>query len=373
MRPDTIFIIFYNLKIGGVQRKIVDIVNFLVAYKKDLKIYLLLREKTPLNMANKIRNKNVRVIDSISYLKVRPPFFFPFFVFWHVVKLKPRAILAFLDIPSVSAVLSKLLFWRKTRVVISEDHYTSGVLPLQKNIGLRTLMLRLFYPLADVIFTCTKANREDLIKTYGIPSKKIKMIRNWTTFVNKKPGRAVKKFDLLYVGRFDKTKNIIFLLKGLKKIKRHKKDISLCLVGQGTEEGKLKTYVKKNKLTRNVKFIGATDKIKSFYNWSRIFVFSPIPRAEGFPLVILEAMALHVPVLTNDFAGVKEIIKDRSNGFIFYSMEDFVKKTLWLLQNPPEVKAVINQARSYVKKYHSPENIKDYLKELSLVNTVQVL
>lgn len=368
MNNKSLFIIFIDLGIGGVQRKIVDIVNYLGISRKDLKIHLLLRKKTNFNLTPEIKNKNVKILYYTDYFKKRIPFFFPFFVLFKTYQLKPQAILAFLDLPSLTAVLSKLVFfWRKIKVALSEDHYTSSVVPQFKFGRLRELLIKIFYPGADVIFTCSKANKRDLVRSYGLSVKKIKIITNWTSLVKtRKLKKQKKKYDFLYAGRLEKVKRIDYLLQLLNLVKKKKKDIKLCLVGEGKDKHRLKNLVIKYDLQQNVIFKPATRKISLYYQQSKIFVFTAQRRADGFPLVILEAMALKTPILTTNFAGAKEFLQGNINCLFINSKKEFADKALLLLENERLRARLIRKAYQTVLQNHSPENIKTYIKALGL-------
>ncbi len=367
-KTSPLFILFIHLGIvGGVERKIFDIVNFLGEYSPDLPIFILVRRKSELEWAPKIKNKKVKVINYTDWAGVKIPYFFPFFVFYHVWKLKPQAILAFLDFVSIPSILSKLLlFWRKIKVVLSEDHYASRIISLQRFAPLRHLSVRLFYPLADVVLTCTQATKKDLIVSYGIPEEKIRIVRNWTSFGETELKRKRKKYDFIYVGRFAKTKNLRFLLKMIRELKKKKKNLQLCLVGSGEEEANLSRLVTELRLEGNVEFAGARHDVTNFLLQSKIFVFTSVVRAEGLPLVILEAMAVGTPVLTRAFAGADEFLTDGENCMMFTGEDDFIKKALWLLKNPHEGGRISKKARRLVRRRHSSKNIHSYLEELGL-------
>ncbi|HUS60178.1 MAG TPA: glycosyltransferase family 4 protein [Nevskiaceae bacterium] len=366
-----LLILFINLGVGGVQRKIVDIVNFLGSYQPDLPIFILLRNREQFDLTPDIRNKKVKTINYKDYkdwMRVKIPLFFPFFVLWHIWRLKPKSILAFLDFVSLPAIWAKLiLFWRKTKLVLSEDHYTSRIIPIFTYGRLRNFLVKMFYPFADVVFTCSQATKNDLIRNYGLPENKIKIIRNWTTFTTRRPKIRRKKYDFIYLGRLEKTKNLGFLIKALKKLKETRKGVSLCLLGSGKEKESLERMTKESHLEKNVDFIEPRRDVEDFLAQSRIFVYSPQIKAEGFPLAILEAMAVGTPVLTRDFAGAKEFLADGKNCYFFQTQKEFIQKALWLLNNPSERRRIASRARWYVEKYHSPQNILEYLKELELL------
>lgn len=362
-----LLILFIHLGVGGVQRKIVDIVNFLASYKPALPIYIILRNRESFDLSPEIKNKNARVINYQDWAKIKLPLFFPLFVLWQVWRLKPKSILSFLDFTSLPAIWAKqLFFWRKMRLVISEDHYPSKIIPTFTFGRFRNFLVKVFYPFADVVFACSQATKQDLIRSYGLPEGKVKIIRNWTAFTTRSPNVKKKKYDFIYFGRLEKTKNLGFLLRALKKSKKKKKRISLCLLGSGKEKENLARRVQRYHLQQNVDFVEPRHEVEDFLAQSRIFVLVSQKKVEGFPLTILEAMAIGTPVLTRDFAGAGEFLADGKNCYVFKTEKEFIKKALWLLDNPYERKKIAVRARRYVEKHHSPQNILGYFKELDL-------
>lgn len=363
-----LFIVFSNLGLGGIQKKIVDIVNLLATTQPNLPIYILLRRKDEFDLSKKIKNKRVIIINYSEWARVKTPFFFSFFVLYQVWRLKPRAILSFLSPFSLPAVLAKLVFfWRKIKVVINEDHYTSGIVPLYRYSVLNRWGISLLYPVADQIISPTSAAKNDLVKNFGVPEIKIKIVPNWTNLADKKIPQTRKEFDLIYAGRLVKTKRVDFLLKGMVKLKKYKKDIKLVILGDGEERNRLEKLSRKLGIQKNVYFLGARQDVENFLVRSRIFVCSSQFGAEGFPLALLEAMAMGVPVLTRRFAGVDDVIKDRENGLIFNSMKEFVEKAWWLLKFPQKRKIIARHAKVDIKKYHSLKNIDEYLEALGII------
>lgn len=364
-----LLILFIHLGLGGVQRKIVDIVNFLASYQPDLPIVILLRNRESFDLSSEIKNRNVTIINYqdwvVNWRKI--PFFFPLFIIDQIGKLKPQAILAFLDFVSLPCIFARLLKpWRKFRLVLSEDHYASRIIPTFTFGRLRGFLVRVFYPLADAIFTCSQATRKDLVENYHLPERRVKVIRNWTTFSEKNLAIIRKKYDFLYLGRMVATKNLGFLIKMVKKLKDKGREMTLCLVGYGKEEENLKKLVSRLHLKDKVFFLAPRLGVPQLMAQSRILVYSSQVKAEGLPMVILEAMALGLPVLTKNFAGSGEFLKDGKNCAIFQHKAEFLKKATWLLDDNKYRQGIISRAKEYVKTYHSPKNILFYLRELGL-------
>ncbi len=81
---------------------------------------------------------------------------------------------------------------------------------------------------------------------------------------------------------------------------------------------------------KNIKFIKHINDpniVSLYYNSSDIFLFTSI--AENFPLVILEAMACGLPIVSFDVGGVKEVLEHKKNGYIAnYKNSESLKKGL---------------------------------------------
>lgn len=366
----SLFIVYYDLDIGGIQKRIVDVANKVFSLDPTLPVYILLRHKKDFILAKEIENPKVVVFYYSSWLKAKSLLFFPVFVLYHIWKLRPKAILSFSDVPNLSVVLARLLFfWRKFKVVIGENpnQKPSETISQENFAFLRHLMVRFFYPFADTIFAASKLFCLDLIETYNLPKKKVKIIPNWTVLSNRKITRKKKDYDLIFVGRLIRAKRVFFLLRAVKEIKKKCSNISLCVVGDGEERSVLEKSVKEFGLNDNVFFAGKVgrDKVADYLSRARILV---IPSAtEGLPGVALEAMALGVPVISSNYPGVSELIEEDKTGFIFKSKKDLIKKIFCLTSESKKGKQVVYRAKKMVRQNYSSENINIYLKALGLI------
>ncbi|MDO8551793.1 MAG: glycosyltransferase [bacterium] len=362
-----LLILFIHLGLGGVQRKIVDIVNYLALGKPDLPIVILLRNKEEFELISEVQNKKVKIINYQALRPLKIPFFFPFFIIYQIYRLNPRSVLAFLDFVSLPAIWAKMIFfWRPTRLVLSEDHYASKIIPTFALGRLRNLLVKIFYPFADAVFTCSQATRQDLIKNYGIKPEKVKIIVNWTTFANREVGVKRKKYDLIYIGRLVQTKNLEFLLKAIKNFKEKGRELTLCLMGSGQDKENLENLAVEYNIDKNVIFLEPKNDVENYLAQAKVFVYCSQLKAEGYPMAILEAMAVGVPVLSRNFAGADEFLEDGENCYIFKNEKEYGVKLFQLLDDSRNANRIALSAKKYVIKYHSPENIDSYLKELQL-------
>jgi len=360
-KNQSLLIVFSNLGLGGVQKKIIDIVNTLAKSNPDLSIYILLRRYDDFDLSGKIQNNNVTILNYTDWLKVKTPFLFIFYLIYQTFHFNPKVILSFLSPFSLPAILAKkIFFWRKIRVIVSQDHYTSRSIRDLRYSILNYLGIKLLYPAADYIIAPSLQVKKDLIENYLLREEKIKIIQNWTSFADKKIKKLKQSYDLIYVGRLERIKRIDFFLRAVAEIKKRRKDVTFCIIGDGMDRKRLENLSKKLGIKNNVFFLGTRKNIEYYLAQSRLFVFNS--RFEGFPLSILEAMACGVPVLSRSFVGASEVLKDYDNSFIFNSLDSFVEKSLTLINNPSLRNKVVNQAKTDIKSRYSLRNIFSYFR-----------
>jgi glycosyltransferase involved in cell wall biosynthesis len=120
---------------------------------------------------------------------------------------------------------------------------------------------------------------------------------------------------LLFVGRLVQIKNIPMLLNTLSTlISKHKVD--LIVVGDGPEKDDLILQAKTLNLSQNIHFIGAAygERLACYYKVSDIFVLSS--HYDNFPNVILEAMAMGLPVVATNVGGISKQVTHGETGYL---------------------------------------------------------
>lgn len=140
---------------------------------------------------------------------------------------------------------------------------------------------------------------------------------------------------LLFVGRVAYEKNIGFLLKVLMQVRKEIPDILLVIAGEGPARGNLESEVKQIGLNENVKFIGYLDRhteLNSCYRSADIFVFSSRTETQG--LVLLEAMAQGVPVVSTAELGTRDVLSEGLGVWIAQEdVSDFSDKIVKMLKD----------------------------------------
>lgn len=122
---------------------------------------------------------------------------------------------------------------------------------------------------------------------------------------------------LLYVGRLDPEKGLFILLDALKLLKNRDKNIILTMVGAGVDEDALKAHADTAGLSNIVRFKGYVaygPELFETYKCSDVFILPSL--SEGFPQVLVEAMAFGVPVIASNIEGLEEVVVHGINGLL---------------------------------------------------------
>lgn len=115
-------------------------------------------------------------------------------------------------------------------------------------------------------------------------------------------------------GRLTKAKGFDYLLKSWQLLEKDFPDWKLCIAGSGEEEERLLSMKRQMNL-RLLEFVGNVKDIEAYYERAAFFVLPS--RNEGFGMVLIEAMAYGIPVVSFSCkAGPKDIITDGEDGFL---------------------------------------------------------
>jgi glycosyltransferase involved in cell wall biosynthesis len=142
------------------------------------------------------------------------------------------------------------------------------------------------------------------------------------------------KFVFGFVGRLDKDKGINELLRAYKHISTIKKNCALVIVGPKDKSSRFETsLLLEAEKNENIVFTGFTNEVNKYLSIFDIMVH-PSYR-EGFSLVIQQAMAMCVPVVTTNIPGPSEVIEENKSGLLAEAKdsEDLYKKMSFLMEN----------------------------------------
>jgi glycosyltransferase involved in cell wall biosynthesis len=166
-------------------------------------------------------------------------------------------------------------------------------------------------------------------------------------------GIAQDRPVIMFVGRVAHEKNIGFLLKVVDRIRHEISDILFVIAGEGPALKSLEREVSELRISENVMFVGYLDRptaLNSCYRAADIFVFSSRTETQG--LVLLEAMAQGVPVVSIAELGTRDVLRDGLGVWIAQEdLTDFSGKIVTLLRDDQTRKALGNSGREYAHEW----------------------
>ena len=349
-----IAVFIYSLGGGGAERVVSQLIPYLENNGFD--VYLVLMNNTcvyPFETKNKpffLENSKTTESNVLKFLKI------PFLAYKYHIFLKKNKInksFSFLTRPGFISVLTKW-FNKKRTIIISERSNSSlqyGNHNLQSWIN--NFLIKELYPKADLIIANSNGNAQDLITNYNVPRYKITTIYNPISLEAifaiepKKDFFDTNYINLVSVGRLNSGKNHHLLIKSLEFFKLQK--VRLYIFGDGILKDELEKTIQDLKLENYVFLMGFESNIYKYLKAADLFVFSS--NHEGFPNVILEAMACELPIVsTNCPSGPNEIFKVNTD----YDFSDNVVTDYGILVPRNNIKKMVEAINILMqnKKYY---------------------
>lgn len=248
------------------------------------------------------------------------------------------------------------------KVVIRESNFLSVQQSSSKSFyekNIVTWFIKKAYPFADSIICQTEEMKKDL--QLFVSNSKI------NPFVIHNPIENIPEYiktltvpRIISIGRLEKQKNHSLVIEAFDLIKNiipH----HLVIIGNGSERDSINMLIESKGLKDRVKLVGFIENVWDEYSGSSLFVLPS--NYEGFPNVIIEAMANSIPVIsTNCPSGPKEIIEDNINGLLspVENKKILSEKMLYVLQNKSFSEMIRNNAHKFVSKFSTSNIVKKY-------------
>jgi glycosyltransferase involved in cell wall biosynthesis len=116
------------------------------------------------------------------------------------------------------------------------------------------------------------------------------------------------------VGRLSPEKAFDVLIRAIRELVETGSDVGLIIAGDGPEKQSLDALIDECGLRARVRLTGFQSDLRPLYEAMDLFVLSSL--REGLPNVLLEAMAMEVPVVATQIAGIPRVITDSTNGLL---------------------------------------------------------
>jgi 1,2-diacylglycerol 3-alpha-glucosyltransferase len=161
---------------------------------------------------------------------------------------------------------------------------------------------------------------------------------------------------LAYVGRVAFEKNIEFLLRMLVRVRCEVPDVLLVICGEGPALEPLRKLAHAAGIAANVRFVGYLDRTTALldcYRAADALVFASRTETQG--LVLLEAMALGVPVVSTAVMGTRDIVGPGKGALVAEDCEqDFAAEVTRLLKDSALRERLAAEAWDYARSWSAP-------------------
>jgi glycosyltransferase involved in cell wall biosynthesis len=201
----------------------------------------------------------------------------------------------------------------------------------------------------DMYIALTEFSRQKLVSG-GLPAEKMSVKPN---FVHPTPGMG--KGDggyALFVGRLSEEKGVSTLLAAWKQLAA---EIPLKIVGDGPLAEIVKSATKES---RGIEWLGrvSRDQVAALMQRAVLLIF-PSVWYEGFPMSIVEAFAVGLPVVASDLGAMSSLVRHQQTGLHFRAgnVDELVAQVRWARSHPEKVREMRETARNEFETKYSAE------------------
>ena len=248
-------------------------------------------------------------------------------------------------------------------------------------VSKKDILHKYLYNRVNGIFAISNYVKESVLRTCPVKEDKIKILPDFiklekydTKKYNRNEIRNLYNVDsntilIGMAGRFTPGKGHEDLIEAAKLIRKDKRDkikyfiVGGASMGEDEYEATIRKIVKDSGLENDFIFTGFSNDIPKLMNAMDIFVMPS--HEESFGIVLLEAMAMQIPVIATDNAGAKDIVINNESGLLIKPKNPGqLAENIMELINDKEKRTKLGFAgRKRVEENFSPDNIINRLLE----------
>lgn len=351
-----ILIIIDSLKFGGGAEKLISSLSQI--FNKNYFIYILtlfdFKKKYPFNgiyVSLKENLENQKVFS--KFLKINT-FLRPLKIHKYIDLISPDIIFSNTDYPNLFTIITKKIFRIKIPLLIFT--HTNPSLAYKKFDKYIIYLMKIIYrfKVVDKIITPSYGIKYILEKDFNLDKNKIITIANGINIdeIERKKRDILTVHNEIFnnnqiikfinIGRLHKAKGHEYLIRAFDKVKKEIQNSKLIIIGEGELKPRLYDLINDLGLINDVILMGFQENPYKYLVKADIFVLSSI--RESFGIVLIEALACELPVISTSCVGPKEILKNGKFGLMvkINNIDDLAEKMIFLAKN--------HELRNFLKK-----------------------
>ena len=167
----------------------------------------------------------------------------------------------------------------------------------------------------DYIITLTNKDKDLWVQALKKVNARIIPIANPVPYENVESTPNLKFNTVLALGRLTYQKGFDLLIEAWAEVCKVNRDWKLKIVGSGEDEKQLKEQARQLNIFDRINFLNGTKNVEQYYQTSSFYCMSS--RFEGLPMVLLEAQAFGLPIVSFDCeTGPSDLIIHNENGYL---------------------------------------------------------
>ena len=246
-----------------------------------------------------------------------------------------------------------------------------------RDLGLRSALrgeipLRFAFRWADAVVTGTDSLADYYSQTWGIPRERMKVLPNEIDLDWFRPaspderlqarmelGVAEDERVVLAVHRLSPMRRTLLYIPAVPQaVLGQHQNVRFVVAGGGPDEPAVRDAVSRAGLDDRVQMLGVIphDRIRRLYAAADVFMM-PSYGGEGFPRVLLEAMAMEVPIVSTDVGGVREVLPSDYLKRLAHRERplDLAAAVSELVENPAVAQELAERGRHWVRRFDAPD------------------
>ena len=180
------------------------------------------------------------------------------------------------------------------------------------------------------------------------------------------------KVRLLTIARLIEKKGIQYAVQAVGVALKKYPNIEYCVVGDGPLKITLKGLIEELNIGNNVKLLGwkQQEEILELMKNTDILIAPSVVSEdgdeEGIPVVLMEALAQGIPVLSTQHSGIPEVVEDGKSGFLVpeRDVDALAEKLVFFIEHPESWTKMGQAGREYVEKCYNIDTLNDKLVDL---------